>query len=231
MARLDPQRKYECLQRWLGNSLDGSFIIEPYSRIFTIWNIFIRFAFAYNLFYVPMSIGFDHESHGLLLILDVLCVLIHIIDIFILSNTALVNEYGDMEKDRNQVWSNYANNGLIIDSLAAMPIDYLAYAIGSPIWVRAWSRIFRLLKVIRIAKLLKFLSSNTKSSMMYYTLILYFIMFIYLNHFAACFMFYIGRIQYEEDPHARFDNRTWMSEFGNTPYHGYDHILDLPFIE
>jgi hypothetical protein len=59
---------------------------------------------------------------------------------------------------------------------------------------------------------------------------IYFIMFIYLTHYAACFMFYVGRLQIEYEPNGRFDNRTWISVFGSAPYHDYDPLLDEPYI-
>jgi hypothetical protein len=44
-------------------------------------------------------------------------------------------------------------------------------------------------------------------------------------------MFYIGKIQYEEYPYARYDNRTWFSVFGEPSFHDYDPMLDLPAIQ
>lgn len=189
-----PKQKWQCLRRWIGNNEDSSWVVEPYSRVFTIWNFAVIFSFGYNLFYVPMGICYNYEAYDGLLALDILSILVNIIDILMRSNSAILNEEGDIIKDRVTIWSTYANNGLIIDTVSAVPIDYIAYAIGSPIWARAWARCFRLLKGLRVYDILNFLSKNTKSSMTLYKLGVYFIMFIYLNHFAACFMFYIGKI-------------------------------------
>jgi hypothetical protein len=40
-------------------------------------------------------------------------------------------------------------------------------------------------------------SRFSKLSMKLYPLIIYFVMFIYLTHYAACFFFYIGKNQVE----------------------------------
>jgi hypothetical protein len=44
-------------------------------------------------------------------------------------------------------------------------------------------------------------------------------------------MFFIGKLQYEESPHVRFDNRTWISVFGEPVYHDYEPILDMPMFD
>ena len=65
--------------------------------------------------------------------------------------------------------------------------------------------------------------------MVFANLFLYFLGFIFLNHFAACFLFYVGRIQYESYPYARFDNRTWFTEFGSLPFNAhFEKIWALP---
>jgi hypothetical protein len=57
-------------------------------------------------------------------------------------------------------------------------------------------------------------------------LLIYLICYIYLNHIAACLMFFIGKVQYEQQPHVRFDNRTWFSVFGEPSFHDYEPLLD-----
>lgn len=66
---------------------------------------------------------------------------------------------------------------------------------------------------------------------MAYHLTVYLVLYIYLNHIAACLFFFIGKIQFEEYPNARFDNRTWMSVFGEPAIHDYEPILELDMID
>jgi hypothetical protein len=63
------------------------------------------------------------------------------------------------------------------------------------------------------------LTRYSRTSLTLFNLFVYFILFIYLTHFAACLMFLIGRVQYEDYPYARFDNRTWISVFGEPSFH------------
>jgi hypothetical protein len=113
---------------------------------------------------------------------------------------------------------------MFTDIIAAIPLDYLA--ILAPQWVGAWLRLLRLIKVGEVTNVLTELTQYSRTSMTMFYLTLYFIMFIYLTHFAACMMFFIGRIQLEEYPHSRFDNRTWISVFGEASYHQYEPLLD-----
>jgi hypothetical protein len=119
----------------------------------------------------------------------------------------------------------------VLDLLAAIPADYIGAALGVPIWASGWVRLARLLKVYRVYRLIWGLFSESQVSMALINLAIYFCGFVYLNHVAACFMFYIGKYQYLDHRNTRFDNRTWFTEFGTPPYHEYDSILDLPMIE
>jgi hypothetical protein len=38
-------------------------------------------------------------------------------------------------------------------------------------------------------------------------------MFVYLTHFAACALFWLGMLHVNNWPYMRYDNRTWISVF------------------
>ena len=67
--------------------------------------------------------------------------------------------------------------------------------------------------------------------MVWFKLIIFFLGFIYFNHIAACLMFYIGKIQYEDYEYVRFDNRTWIKVFGEPEYHDYEPLLEMSMFD
>ena len=67
--------------------------------------------------------------------------------------------------------------------------------------------------------------------MVWFKLIIFFLGFIYFNHIAACLMFYIGKIQYEDYEYVRFDNRTWIKVFGEAEYHDYEPLLEMSMFD
>jgi hypothetical protein len=88
----------------------------------------------------------------------------------------------------------YSENGLLQDIIAGMPLDYIALVLRVPLWARTWLRLNRLLKLTRVTKLAQVFSDHAVGASKYSKLLLYLVLYIYLNHFAACFMFFIGKI-------------------------------------
>jgi hypothetical protein len=160
--------------------------------MFNIWSPIIVFAFAYNMFYIPISIGLEYEASGLWYALDVAVILIYIFDIVIELNSARLSTDHEMIVIIPEIRKQYVNGGMLTDIIAAIPFEYFAMAAPQPI--QAWVKIHRMLKLVRIIKLFNLVYVHGKASFPLFNLTLYFFMFIYLTHFAACFYFYIGRL-------------------------------------
>ena len=188
-------------------------------------------AFMYNCFYVPVSICFNYEPVDALYGIDVLAITIYILDILVRANTALINENSVVESDIQTIRHTYINAGLFLEVLSAIPIDLIAFYLNTPMWTRSWFRCLRFIKIVRLYRLIHIISPKIKQNFMAYNLTVYLVLYIYLNHFAACIFFYIGKIQLEEHPNDRFDNRTWMSVFGEPAFHDYEPILDMSMID
>ena len=62
--------------------------------------------------------------------LDILIQLYHIVDVFIVTRTSLIDDMGNLERDLDKIWSAYAKNGLLSDLIACFPLDYFGKAIG-----------------------------------------------------------------------------------------------------
>jgi hypothetical protein len=148
-------------------------------------------AFCYNLFFVPISICFDYGLEPEFYVFDILAVLVNAVDILVKFNSGFFYESGVFEKNKTIIQITYTNSTLIIDVLAAVPIDYLALPSTSN--STAWFRMFRLLKFFRVYEILGQISKYSQISMKLYPIIVYFVMFIYLTHFSACWFFYIGK--------------------------------------
>lgn len=110
-------------------------------------------SFCYNLFFVPIAICFDYELEdpGLWFV-DVLAVVVYLLDIAVKFNSTLIYDNGMMERNKKVIANFYCSHILIMDALAALPVDYIAMTAGSAI---VWIRILRLLKFFRVKEILK----------------------------------------------------------------------------
>jgi hypothetical protein len=155
----------------------------------------ILLSFGYNLFFVPVSISYEYEpTHPMLLTLDLLAVLYYMVDLLVVSHTSNIDMYGNVNRSKVKILVAYSQNGLIFDMMAALPLDYIGLALGISQQTRAWFRLNRLLKVKRIVRLARLIHDHSQSVGAYGMLLVYLVLYIYLNHYAACLMFLIGKI-------------------------------------
>lgn len=85
--------------------------------------------------------------------MDIFAVLITMLDIVVKCNTTLIYDTGATESNKTIISNFYCNQLLIMDALAALPVDYIAImTTGTAI---AWIRLLRLLKFFRVKEILK----------------------------------------------------------------------------
>jgi hypothetical protein len=87
----------------------------------------------------------------------------------------------------------------------------------------------RFFKLIRIIKSYQIIQTYYKAAFTYLNLTTYIVLFVYLTHFAACALYYIGKLHLDNWSQVRYDNRTWISVFNEQPV--YENIEDMPVME
>lgn len=197
------------------------YIIEPFSRIFNIWSISISLACFYYIFLVPVSIAFEYNPEGFFQACDYLSYAIYLCDIFIAINSATMNEFGNINRKSTEIRTAYLNKYFILDLISIIPADYIALAYHSFQYISAYWRIVRLFKILRIVNLFKLIGNHIGYSSAVSKLMLYFVIYLVMNHYFACGFFYVSRIQYENYPDERWDGRTYFSTYGDRPWQDY----------
>jgi hypothetical protein len=176
------------------------------SRVFYIWATLISTALVYSAFYVTVSIAFDYTAKDrMALVFDVAAVSVYILDIYFKAHTAIECPTGEVVTNVDDILTIYSSQGLVLDVVAAIPFDYAGLYMGAPVWICSWIRLTRMLKFYRVYFLLNRMTEISTVSMAKLRLVILFVAYIYLNHLAACGMFYIGKLQFENWRYARFD--------------------------
>ena len=154
-------------------------------------------AILFNMEFVPFSIAFDYDAEGFWLGLNIFAIFIYLLDMLVQTRTAIQEETtGNLIVDKQKIWACYVNKKLFYDILFCVPWDYIAYLLQASNSVCAYVRILRLFKVKRAKEFIKIVKQNSKKKMALTNMLVYFITFIYLNHYLACCFFLIGSLQH-----------------------------------
>jgi len=131
------------------------FLIVPFSLLFYIWNTLLVVTVVYDTFMVPFSIALNFDFYGIFYIVDVFAILVHCVDVFMRSKTAITRPT-ILCFDRKQVMHHYVNSWLILDLLACIPFEYFMLPLSSSYinYIR-YVRLFRLFKWGRMYELIK----------------------------------------------------------------------------
>lgn len=158
--------------------------------------------------------------------------MIYILDILVNSNTSILTEHGNYNTDLLIIRKNYLNNYLLLDLVAAIPIDLICTAIGTQQFIPAFAKILRLCKGKRIYNSFKFMQQNTTSSLASTRLVMFLIVTIYFSHLVACISYYLGKLQYWIEPDVRFNGQNFLNQFPLNNY--YDEgsiVIDIPIYD
>ena len=224
-----------CLHRFITvvkTFLPGDiYIIEPLSRFYYAWSFALVVCYAYYLFLVPLGIAFEVDFGGVLLALDVVSYAVFLGDIVINRNTASLNEFGTYNHSKEEIKKNYLNYFFVLDFFSVIPADFIFMAAGSPQLVVACLKLLRFFKSFRVYKVIKLIQNYAPYSLALFKLFSYYFLLIILSHISACVFFLVAKIQYAVNSDERFDNRCFISAFGELEYHNYGKLLELSVFE
>lgn len=123
--------------------------------MYLVWNLIMFVVILYDQILLTFSIAFDYELTGKFIAIDVVCICLLAVDIFMRAKTAITSPNRIcFEKDK--VLEYYINTWLIIDVFACFPLCYfLKSAKGISSTMIALARLPRLLKILRLVETMK----------------------------------------------------------------------------
>ncbi|KAJ9450749.1 Potassium channel KAT3 [Diplonema papillatum] len=107
-------------------------VIRPYGTFHRHWELVVYVLCGYYWWSVLFFVFFPpSDEMGAVLVLDVSALLVHVVDVFIELNTALVlDTQGRPVIDKRVIAKNYATNGrFVIDVLSILPLDFMLWRI------------------------------------------------------------------------------------------------------
>ncbi|CAH8467121.1 unnamed protein product [Schistosoma turkestanicum] len=105
----------------------SSFVLLHYGLFHIIWDWLLLILTFYIAFIVPYNVTFEsHSTHsGRCRIIDLMVEIFLIIDVILNFHTTYVNKSGQIVNDRHLIAKHYAKGWLILDLLAALPVDFI----------------------------------------------------------------------------------------------------------
>ncbi|VDP39551.1 unnamed protein product [Schistosoma margrebowiei] len=105
----------------------SNFVLLHYGLFHIIWDWLLLILTFYIAFIVPYNVTFEsHSTHsGRCRIIDLMVEIFLIVDVILNFHTTYVNKNGQIINDRHLIAKHYAKGWLILDLLAALPVDFI----------------------------------------------------------------------------------------------------------
>jgi len=193
-----------------------AFLIVPWSPMFLIWNFILFLVVAYDYFMVIFSFSLGFELKGKFIILDIVCICLLTVDIFMRANTAVTTP-NKFCFDRDKVFNHYLNTWFLLDVIATFPVCYFLMISPTidPFYI-ALARLPRVLKVFRLNESINMLKWNSDVRIEIYRIFQLFLLYGLTGHIFACGFSAIGKRDYRT--HKRFDGQTLFGFTESRPW-------------
>ncbi|TNN06408.1 Potassium voltage-gated channel subfamily H member 2 isoform 1 [Schistosoma japonicum] len=105
----------------------SNFVLLHYGLFRIIWDWLLLILTFYIAFIVPYNVTFEsHSTHsGRCRIIDLIVEIFLIVDVILNFHTTYVNKSGQIVNNRHLIAKHYAKGWLILDVLAALPVDFI----------------------------------------------------------------------------------------------------------
>ena len=179
------------------------FLIIPWSPLFLVWNAILFLVVLYDTFMVMFSFFFEYEIKGKFIIVDIACICLLAVDIFMRANTAVTTP-NKFCFDRDKVFNHYLNTWLLLDVIATFPVCYFLMISPTidPFYI-SLARLPRVLKAFRLNESINMLKWNSDVRIEYFRLLQLFLLYGLSGHVFACGFVMIGRNDHRTN--KRFD--------------------------
>ena len=190
------------------------FIINPRSKLKTIWDIFIVILLLYTSIFLPYQLAFDEYINESWESIDDVLDIIFLADIILNFNTAIILNNGKVVNELKEIAYRYLKTWFFIDLISSLPLNRVAQFSGQRressfnrfLRILKINRVYRISKFFKVIKSLKFShkSSNVVSVL---SMLFYFLLTLILSiHILACIWYYIYKI----NPHK---HNSWKFQF------------------
>ena len=170
-------------------------IFRPNDEFKSKFDILIMVLACYNSFSIPFRAAFEPDiMKGIyFIILDILIDLTFLADIFINFRTAFINPKGIVVETPKEMAINYIKGSFLLDLFATIPFDTIADLIFKQ--KNKFYELFGILKmgrVLRINKIIQFLSVNedVKASIKLIKVIFFLVIYV---HCFSCLWWYMTK--------------------------------------
>ena len=137
-----------------GNFQNFPFVINPRSRPFRYWEIVSSIRIFLTCLIVPFQASFDSQSSSLWVLAYIFDVL-YLVDVLLRFFVGYFSK-GTLITDRSLIRHRYLRGMFIPDILTLVPLDLLAFGVGTHLRWHQTLSLLRLNRILRVFRLLSF---------------------------------------------------------------------------
>ncbi|XP_018649331.1 LOW QUALITY PROTEIN: putative voltage-gated potassium channel [Schistosoma mansoni] len=174
----------------------SNFVLLHYGLFHIIWDWLLLILTFYIAFIVPYNVTFEsHSTHsGRCRIIDLLVEIFLIVDVILNFHTTYVNKNGQIVNDRHLIAKHYAKGWLILDLLAALPVDFILIICQMTSMINLQNisllQMMKLARLLRLARLIQKIIRLSQYSVIVLGLLMF--SFALVAHWCACIWYVIG---------------------------------------
>ncbi|XP_035668949.1 uncharacterized protein LOC118411052 [Branchiostoma floridae] len=208
-------------------SVSRPILLRPFARIWgrlRRWNRFVidcrglgarlywhlsTFVLIGSLWLLSWEAAFQSHNWEILL-LTYLCDAFFLIEIWLKFHMSYIDEHGNVEADFDRIFTHYFynKNGLLVDVIAALPVDIFALAADTHqrLIVLSLLRLWHLLRGVRVVQYFNKLSTDLRVNVLMARLYQSLVEVLLVIHLLSCF-FYIAAC-----PLGKCQKNTWVHD-------------------
>ncbi|KAK4473409.1 hypothetical protein MN116_002782 [Schistosoma mekongi] len=217
----------------------SNFVLLHYGLFRIIWDWLLLILTFYIAFIVPYNVTFEsHSTHsGRCRIIDLIVEIFLIVDVILNFHTTYVNKSGQIVNNRQLIAKHYAKGWLILDVLAALPVDFILifFQITSIINLEdikintnlietmniSLLQMMKLARLLRLARLIQKIIRLSQYSVIVLGLLMF--SFALVAHWCACIWYVIGLYEIDDCLHS-FSSKCigWLEDLARrlrSPFH------------
>lgn len=210
------------------SKMQEGWLFYPNHKGIELWNIYILVILILTCFITPMRLAlvFPNEQETLgWLIFQYSIDVCFLIDMFVILNTALIDEFQTFITDRKKIAKAYLFGWFTIDVIAIFPFHLVMEAsnLNGMLRIARISRLYKILKMTRLLRVIRLLKDQSKilqslSSMLFISpgferLYYFLLIFLAMCHIISCMWMIYPQLVNSHLEDDLFYQGTWLEEF------------------
>lgn len=202
------------------------YVFHPDGKFKIYWNALILLFTVYSILVEPYQMAFEGTDISSLFILEMIIDFLFFLDIIFSCFTGYYDEKFSVETNLKKIFLRYLKSWFLFDLVACFPLQLIfeGTSYNSVVRMTNFKRLWRIVRIAKLLRFIKILKNNDQRKNIHLAFklsiqlerLLFFLLFIgFMIHLIACFWVFIGNLHLES-------GENWIVSFGFIDYNNLE---------